>query len=82
MFHSPCVRGVGVVPSPIVLCAIALRAVVHSTMLVALVGHGVRLCRSQATLERKKTPPRGGALGRIPFAIALWPDRWRWRIRS
>ena len=70
MFHAPCVRGVGVVPSPIALCAITLHAIVHSTMLVALVAHGVFVGRKPRS-KKKGGPASRRAFSRMPFAIEL-----------
>ena len=76
MFHAPCIRGGSVVPFPIAVRTIFLRAIVHSTSLVALVA--LASCMWHATFEQKS----GAASLRSPLADAardcVMADRWRW----
>jgi len=71
MFHAPCVRGVGVVPSPdrsVRDCPPRGRAFHHAC--------GARcpwrLCRSQATFEKK-----GGPASRRSLLADAVRDRWQ-----
>lgn len=59
MFHAPCVRGVGVVPSPIVLCAVSLHA--------GRAFHHARRARCAGLVAELS--------GGFPFAIAFMADR-------